>query len=114
MATPHSKSANYIKTVPTVFVLLASMLIPLYMTLYFGSAGHKPMRGLFPYAYEILNQSPLFSSFILVSQWLPFATLILLAAAQSLNRKQFEVGKAEHHGSDIHIYPFDGQGAQIA
>ncbi len=46
--------------------------------------------------YDFLGQSPLFSIILIVAwQWLPFATLVLLTALQSLDRDQMEAAEMD-------------------
>ena len=61
-------------------------------------------NGLFSYLYQFLglqpydflSQSPIFSIVIIVAwQWLPFATLILLTAVQSLDSEQLEASEMD-------------------
>ena len=61
-------------------------------------------NGLFSYLYQFLglqpydflSQSPVFSIVIIVAwQWLPFATLILLTAVQSLDSEQLEASEMD-------------------
>jgi sorbitol/mannitol transport system permease protein len=64
----------------------------------------NPVNGLFAHLakglgmepYDFLGQSPLFSIILIVAwQWLPFATLILLTALQSLDREQIEAAEMD-------------------
>jgi sorbitol/mannitol transport system permease protein len=61
-------------------------------------------NGLFSYLYkyfgaqpyDFLSQAPLFSIIVIVAwQWLPFATLILLTAVQSLDSEQLEASEMD-------------------
>ncbi len=61
-------------------------------------------NGLFSYLYkwlgmqpyDFLSQAPIFSIVIIVAwQWLPFATLILLTAVQSLDSEQLEAAEMD-------------------
>jgi sorbitol/mannitol transport system permease protein len=61
-------------------------------------------NGLFSYLYkflglqpyDFLSQAPLFSIIVIVAwQWLPFATLILLTAVQSLSSEQLEAAEMD-------------------
>ena len=64
----------------------------------------NPVNGLFAHAakalglqpYDFLAHSPLFSIILIVAwQWLPFATLILLTALQSLDSEQMEAAEMD-------------------
>ena len=64
----------------------------------------NPVNGLFAHAfkalglapYDFLSQAPLLSIIGIVSwQWLPFATLILLTALQSLDQDQLEAAEMD-------------------
>ncbi len=64
----------------------------------------NPVNGLFGHmakalgfqGYDFLGQSPLASIIVMVAwQWLPFATLILLTALQSLSSEQIEAAKMD-------------------
>ena len=53
-------------------------------------------KGLGLQPYDFLSQSPLFSIIVIVAwQWLPFATLILLTAVQSLSSEQLEAAEMD-------------------
>ena len=53
-------------------------------------------KGLGLQPYDFLSQSPVFSIVIIVAwQWLPFATLILLTAVQSLDSEQLEAAEMD-------------------
>jgi sorbitol/mannitol transport system permease protein len=63
-----------------------------------------PVNGLFSHVarffglqpFEWLSSAPLFSIILIVSwQWLPFATLILLTALQSLDSEQMEAAEMD-------------------
>ncbi|MGZ9810793.1 carbohydrate ABC transporter permease [Pseudoroseicyclus sp. H15] len=192
MATQHSRSAARLMMTPAVVLLLAWMLVPLIMTLYFSFTDYRPLRGVFdccvgfdnyerfitsssfidsvlttlimvagilaitviggillallldqpmwgqgivrilviaPFfvmptvsalvwknmfmdpvngvlshlwrffgaqPVDWLSQAPLFSIILIVSwQWLPFATLILLTAIQSLDSEQLEASEMD-------------------
>ena len=68
----------------------------------------NPVNGLFAHLFkflglppiDFLTEAPLFSIILIVSwQWLPFATLILLTAIQSLDSEQLEA--AEMDGAPV-------------
>ncbi|MBY6088799.1 carbohydrate ABC transporter permease [Pseudooceanicola sp. 502str34] len=68
----------------------------------------NPVNGLFAYLFQALGlepfdwlgQAPLFSIVWMVSwTWLPFATLILLTALQSLDREQIEAAEMDGAGA---------------
>ncbi|MGJ8625923.1 MAG: carbohydrate ABC transporter permease [Sulfitobacter sp.] len=53
-------------------------------------------KGLGLQPYDFLSQAPVFSIVIIVAwQWLPFATLILLTAVQSLDSEQLEAAEMD-------------------
>ena len=53
-------------------------------------------KGLGMQPYDFLSQAPLFSIIMIVAwQWLPFATLILLTAVQSLDSEQLEASEMD-------------------
>ncbi len=53
-------------------------------------------KGLGLQPYDFLSQAPLFSIIVIVAwQWLPFATLILLTAVQSLSSEQLEAAEMD-------------------
>jgi sorbitol/mannitol transport system permease protein len=67
----------------------------------------NPVNGLFAYIakflglqpFDFLAQAPLLSIIIIVAwQWLPFATLILLTALQSLDQEQLEAAEMDGAG----------------
>ena len=47
MATQHARSAARVMMAPAVFLLLAWMLVPLIMTLWFSVLDYRPLRGTF-------------------------------------------------------------------
>jgi sorbitol/mannitol transport system permease protein len=67
----------------------------------------NPVNGLFAYVaklfgappFDFLAQAPMFSIIVIVAwQWLPFATLILLTALQSLDSEQLEAAEMDGAG----------------
>ena len=53
-------------------------------------------KGLGLQPFDFLSQAPLFSIIVIVAwQWLPFATLILLTAVQSLSSEQLEAAEMD-------------------
>ncbi len=62
MATQHSRSAARFMIAPAVVLLLAWMLVPLIMTLYFSFLDYRPLRGVFECCVGFQNYSRFVSS----------------------------------------------------
>ena len=82
-----------------VLVIAPFFVMPTVSALVWKNMFMDPVNGLFAHLWELggltpvewLSQAPLFSIVLIVSwQWLPFATLILLTAIQSLDSEQLE------------------------
>jgi sorbitol/mannitol transport system permease protein len=91
-----------------LLVLAPFFVMPTVSALVWQNMFMDPVNGLFAHiakafggnGYDFLGQSPLMSIIIMVAwQWLPFATLILLTALQSLDREQIEA--AEMDGASV-------------
>jgi sorbitol/mannitol transport system permease protein len=91
-----------------VLVIAPFFVMPTVSALVWKNFFFNPVNGIFAYiahffgfpAYDFLAQAPLLSITLIVSwQWLPFATLILLTALQSLDSEQLEA--AEMDGASI-------------
>ena len=88
-----------------LLVLAPFFVMPTVSALVWKNMFMNPVNGLFGHiakafgaseGYDFLGQSPLFSIIIMVAwQWLPFATLILLTALQSLDREQLEASEMD-------------------
>ncbi len=88
-----------------LLVLAPFFVMPTVSVLVWKNMFMNPVNGLFGHlakafgateGYDFLGQSPLFSVIIMVAwQWLPFATLILLTALQSLDREQLEASEMD-------------------
>ncbi|KEO61444.1 carbohydrate ABC transporter permease [Thioclava indica] len=91
-----------------VLVIAPFFVMPTVSALVWKNFFFNPVSGIFAYianffgfpAYDFLAQAPLLSITLIVAwQWLPFATLILLTALQSLDSEQLEA--AEMDGASI-------------
>ncbi|MEX1662847.1 carbohydrate ABC transporter permease [uncultured Thioclava sp.] len=91
-----------------VLVIAPFFVMPTVSALVWKNFFFNPVNGIFAYiahffgfpAYDFLAQAPLLSITLIVAwQWLPFATLILLTALQSLDSEQLEA--AEMDGASI-------------
>ncbi len=87
-----------------VLVIAPFFVMPTVSALVWKNMFMNPVNGLFAHAatalgfapFDFLGQTPLLSVIIIVAwQWLPFATLILLTALQSLDRDQIEAAKMD-------------------
>jgi len=87
-----------------ILVIAPFFVMPTVSALVWKNMFMDPVNGLFAHLWkffglaplEWLSQAPLFSITLIVSwQWLPFATLILLTALQSLDREQLEAGEMD-------------------
>ena len=90
-----------------ILVLAPFFVMPTVSALVWKNMFMNPVNGLFAHLakavgvepFDFLAQAPLFSVIIMVSwQWLPFATLILLTAIQSLDREQMEAAELDGAG----------------
>ena len=91
-----------------ILVIAPFFVMPTVSALVWKNMFFNVDNGLFSYLYELfglqpfdfLSQAPLFSIVVIVAwQWLPFATLILLTAVQSLSSEQLEA--AEMDGAPV-------------
>ena len=87
-----------------LLVLAPFFVMPTVSALVWKNMFMNPVNGLFGHmaralgleAFDFLGQAPLFSVIIMVAwQWLPFATLILLTALQSLDSEQIEAAEMD-------------------
>ena len=90
-----------------ILVIAPFFVMPTVSALVWKNMFMNPVNGLFAYAseavglqpYDFLSQAPLASIIGIVSwQWLPFATLILLTAIQSLDSEQMEAAEMDGAG----------------
>ena len=87
-----------------ILVISPFFIMPPVAALVWKNMFFNPTNGLFAAAfqavglrpYDFLGQSPLVSIIVIVAwQWLPFATLILLTALQSLSSEQLEAAEMD-------------------
>lgn len=87
-----------------ILVIAPFFVMPTVSALVWKNMFFNVDNGLFSYAYQglglqpfdFLSQAPLFSIVVIVAwQWLPFATLILLTAVQSLSSEQLEAAEMD-------------------
>ena len=87
-----------------ILVIAPFFVMPTVSALVWKNMFMDPVNGLFAHLWkffglapvEWLSQASLFSVTLIVSwQWLPFATLILLTAIQSLDREQLEAAEID-------------------
>lgn len=87
-----------------ILVIAPFFVMPTVSALVWKNMFMNPVNGLFAHLaktlglqpFDFLAQAPLFSVIIIVSwQWLPFATLILLTAIQSLDSEQLEAAEMD-------------------
>lgn len=87
-----------------ILVIAPFFVMPTVSALVWKNFFMNPVSGLFAFAakamgmqpYDFLSQAPLASIIGIVSwQWLPFATLILLTAIQSLDSEQLEAAEMD-------------------
>lgn len=90
-----------------ILVIAPFFVMPTVSALVWKNMFMNPVNGLFAYGakalgmqpYDFLSQAPLVSIIGIVSwQWLPFATLILLTAIQSLDSEQMEAAEMDGAG----------------
>ena len=91
-----------------ILVIAPFFVMPTVSALVWKNMFMNPVNGLFAHLFkflglppiDFLTEAPLFSIILIVSwQWLPFATLILLTAIQSLDSEQLEA--AEMDGAPV-------------
>ncbi|MCP5365999.1 MAG: sugar ABC transporter permease [Hyphomicrobiales bacterium] len=87
-----------------ILVIAPFFVMPTVSALVWKNMFMNPVNGLFAHAakfmglepFDFLAHAPLFSIILIVAwQWLPFATLILLTALQSLDKEQLEAAKMD-------------------
>ncbi|PLX45803.1 MAG: sugar ABC transporter permease [Hyphomicrobiales bacterium] len=87
-----------------ILVIAPFFVMPTVSALVWKNMFMNPVNGLFAHAakamglqpFDFLAHAPLFSIILIVAwQWLPFATLILLTAMQSLDQEQLEAAKMD-------------------
>jgi sorbitol/mannitol transport system permease protein len=87
-----------------ILVIAPFFVMPTVSALVWKNMFLDPVNGLFSHLWEFLGMTPidwlsqasLFSIVLIVSwQWLPFATLILLTAIQSLDSEQLEAAEMD-------------------
>lgn len=87
-----------------ILVIAPFFVMPTVSALVWKNMFMNPVNGLFAYLYkflglqpvDFLSQTPLGAIIFIVSwQWLPFATLILLTAIQSLDSEQLEAAEMD-------------------
>jgi sorbitol/mannitol transport system permease protein len=92
------------KGVARLFVIAPFFVMPTVAALVWKNLLMDPVNGLFAYITNSLGLGalawftdwPLFSVGVIVAwQWIPFATLILLTAMQSLDREQIEAARMD-------------------
>ncbi len=90
-----------------ILVIAPFFVMPTVSALIWKNMFMNPVNGLFAHAakalglqpFDFLAQAPLFSIIIIVAwQWLPFSTLILLTALQSLDQEQLEAAEMDGAG----------------
>ena len=90
-----------------VLVIAPFFVMPTVSALVWKNMFMNPVNGVFAHLaksiglqpYDFLSQSPLASIVLIVAwQWLPFATLILLTALQSLDSEQLEAAEMDGAG----------------
>lgn len=90
-----------------LLVLAPFFVMPTVSALVWKNMFMNPVNGLFAHIaiyfgfqpFDFLATAPLFSVIIMVAwMWLPFATLILLTAIQSLDREQMEAAELDGAG----------------
>ncbi|MCB2101578.1 MAG: sugar ABC transporter permease [Rhodobacterales bacterium] len=90
-----------------ILVIAPFFVMPTVSALVWKNMFMNPVNGLFAHAakamglepFDFLAHAPLFSVTLIVAwQWLPFATLILLTALQSLDQDQLEAAEMDGAG----------------
>ena len=91
-----------------ILVIAPFFVMPTVSALVWKNMFMNPVNGLFAHfakalgfqPFDFLAHAPLTSIILIVSwQWLPFATLILLTAMQSLDREQIEAAEMDGAGA---------------
>ena len=95
------------RNIVRILVIAPFFVMPTVSALVWKNMFMNPVNGLFAHLWQFvgmepfdwLSQAPLFSIIMIVSwQWLPFATLILLTAIQSLDSEQLEAAEMDGAG----------------
>ncbi|QKV19165.1 carbohydrate ABC transporter permease [Oricola thermophila] len=90
-----------------ILVIAPFFVMPTVSALVWKNMFMNPVNGLFAYLakavglqpFDFLSHAPLLSIILIVAwQWLPFATLILLTAMQSLDQEQLEAAEMDGAG----------------
>ena len=90
-----------------ILVIAPFFVMPTVTALVWKNMFMNPVNGLFAHIakffglapFDFFAQAPLFSIILIVAwQWLPFATLILLTALQSLDQEQLEAAEMDGAG----------------
>lgn len=90
-----------------ILVIAPFFVMPTVPALVWKNMFMNPVNGLFAHMaqflgmqpFDFLAQAPLFSVILIVAwQWLPFATLILLTALQSMDQEQMEAAEMDGAG----------------
>lgn len=90
-----------------ILVIAPFFVMPTVSALVWKNMFMNPVNGLFAHLakglglepFDFLSHAPLFSVILIVAwQWLPFATLILLTALQSLDQEQLEASEMDGAG----------------
>ena len=96
-----------------IMVIAPFFVMPTVSALVWKNMFMNPVNGLFGHLFnalgippfDFLSQAPLASIIFIVSwQWLPFATLILLTALQSLDQEQLEAAEMDGAGALSRFY----------
>ena len=96
------------RSVVRILVIAPFFVMPTVSALVWKNMFMNPVNGLFAHAakalglqpFDFLAHAPLFSIILIVAwQWLPFATLILLTALQSLDQEQLEAAEMDGAGA---------------
>ncbi len=91
-----------------ILVIAPFLIMPTVAALVWKNMFMNPVNGLFDHLakavglqpFDFLNNAPLMSIIVIVAwQWLPFATLILLTALQSLDEEQKEAAQMDGAGA---------------
>ena len=96
-----------------ILVIAPFFVMPTVSALVWKNMFMNPVNGLFGWIatslgfqpFDFLSQAPLMSIILIVAwQWLPFATLILLTAMQSLDSEQIEAAEMDGAGPISRFY----------
>ena len=91
-----------------ILIIAPFFVMPTVSALVWKNMFMNPVNGLFAHAakamglepFDFLGAAPLMSIIVIVAwQWLPFATLILLTALQSLDREQLDASEMDGAGA---------------